>query len=293
MNPNLIPCPYCCSPGHPKFVYAGKNYFHCHRCDLIFSPLSKEDVEASIRHYRDCYYDASADDQLSPPRLEIHEKILDLLEKAREPGTLLDVGCGRGAFLRAAARRGWAAQGIDPSLDSIREAATVLKGCVFCTTLNDFDPPGIYEVVTMINVLDHLPDVRQAVTRAAALLQDGGFLYLRVPNALFHTSLFRLASTARILWPLRRFCIFHQCSLTPRFLRGLIHDAGLTTMTIKNAPLAGGYRSRGADAASRPAAVLDRSVYAVARLGEIISRGWILIGPSLEVLAAKDTDRNR
>jgi len=291
LTPNVIPCPYCSSPGRHKFFYGGRNYFHCGRCDLIFSPLAEKDVEASIRHYRDNYHQASASDQLSPERLDIYEKIIDQIEKTQKTGTILDVGCGRGSFLRAAARRGWAAQGIDPSLDSIREAEKNLKGHVFCVTLDDYVTANAYDVVTVINVLDHLPDVRKAMTRAAALLKDGGLLYLRLPNALFHVAMCRFTSTTRILSFLKPFYIFHHYSLTPRFLRRLLHDAGVTAMTIKNAPLAGGYRAPKADASSLPFAVLNKSVYHAARLLEIVSAGRILVGPSFEVFATKQVNR--
>jgi 2-polyprenyl-3-methyl-5-hydroxy-6-metoxy-1,4-benzoquinol methylase len=98
--------------------------------------------------------------------------------------TLLDVGCGSGAFVAAAARCGFEAHGMDVSPQAAAVARRQSGVDVRQGDLSD-DPWGgrKFDFVTMFHVLEHLPDPKRALTCVARWLAPGGALILQVPNA--------------------------------------------------------------------------------------------------------------
>ena len=79
--------------------------------------------EGSLPELRD-YYGFCYDDVPSNPLVQLYERWLDALERVREPGRLLDVGCGTGLFLAVARRRGWQPFGIDDCAEATRTRAS-------------------------------------------------------------------------------------------------------------------------------------------------------------------------
>ena len=95
-------------------------------------------------------------------------------------GSLLDVGAGRGRFVAAARRAGWASTGIEPSARGVEAARTVYE--VELARVSVAEASGTYEAVTMWHVLEHLEDPSTALARVASLLAPGGLLLVGVPN---------------------------------------------------------------------------------------------------------------
>jgi 2-polyprenyl-3-methyl-5-hydroxy-6-metoxy-1,4-benzoquinol methylase len=98
---------------------------------------------------------------------------------------VLDVGCGAGDLVVWLAGRGWRASGIDPSRDAV-SAATARGVNAHCATLESWaDAPGNadrYGAITLVNVLEHVPDPIAVLTALRGLLAPGGALSFRVPN---------------------------------------------------------------------------------------------------------------
>ena len=280
-------CPCCNSPSPYLLSYATVDYFHCGSCDLIFRLRSKEDGEECIRHYREDYFRTSSADQLNVRRAALFKGVIDCIEKTKKPGSLLDVGCGRGLFLQIARRRGWSVTGIDLSADSIREAEKFLEGRVFCATLNSLAADQSYDVVTLINVLDHMLDIRKEIFCIRAALKDGGLLYLRFPNGLFHSSLLRLADRMHLADVMQRLVVFHEYALTPKFTRRLLEEAGFSEVSIHNSPLAGSSVYQRLSAMRIFSDLFNQAGLLFARILDFCSGGRFIIGPSLEVTAVK------
>ena len=80
-------------------------------------------------------------------------------------GRLLDIGCATGLFLEIAASRGWVVEGVEPSASACerarRSGMLVTQGF-----FEDLPPPARpFDVVTMWDVLEHVPDPARAVAR--------------------------------------------------------------------------------------------------------------------------------
>ncbi len=104
---------------------------------------------------------------------------------ALAPGRrLLEVGCGTGDFLSFSQDHGFTGTGTEPARDAAQRASS--KGLTVHTmTLDAFaNQTGVaeFDVVVMLNVLEHVPDPVKTVKECRQLLVPGGILCIRVPN---------------------------------------------------------------------------------------------------------------
>jgi len=156
--------------------------FRCHKCRAAFQ-------ETSATHFDHAMYDYYAErvglprDQLYDPlTTSRYEAVLDSLGKKCQGRKLLDVGCGQGQFVHTAIKQGWDAAGIDLSQSAIAICKTVGVPC----EIQDFFSPDLkskhYDLLTLFEVIEHVPDPGKFIDRAYDLLKPGGILYLTTPN---------------------------------------------------------------------------------------------------------------
>jgi SAM-dependent methyltransferase len=97
---------------------------------------------------------------------------------------ILDFGCASGGLLRELRERGYRnLHGVDPSPACV---AHVAEAGIRATTGSLFDIPdglGQFDCILLTHVLEHVEDVRGALSNLQSLLAPGGMLYLEVPNA--------------------------------------------------------------------------------------------------------------
>ena len=95
----------------------------------------------------------------------------------------MDVGAGAGEFLSLMRKHGWETAGVEPSPVTSRYAREDRGIQVFTGTLQDIDlPHASYDLVTLWEVMEHLPDPLAAVKKMALLLKKGGTLVFSTPN---------------------------------------------------------------------------------------------------------------
>jgi SAM-dependent methyltransferase len=123
------------------------------------------------------------------------------LELIRERlGALLDLGCGDGAFLRAAAPGRPSAVGLDLSVEAV--ALATRAGLTVET--HDFSseplpfPDGTFELVTCLDVIEHVFDIRFMLAEVVRVLTPGGVVVIATPNIQW---LPRLGAIVRGRWP--------------------------------------------------------------------------------------------
>lgn len=103
---------------------------------------------------------------------------------AAAPRRLLDLGCWVGFLLAEARERGWEVTGIEPSDFGSRYAIEQLGLPVIRSGLFEAElPEAAFETVTMGDVIEHLTDPAQALTRIRGLLAPAGVLWLALPDA--------------------------------------------------------------------------------------------------------------
>jgi SAM-dependent methyltransferase len=114
--------------------------------------------------------------------MERNHLSLQAVERHVEPGRLLDVGCGPGFMLETARERGWNASGVDPSPFSVGVARNngfdAYEGMLEDLSL----PGGSFDAISLLQVVEHIPDPRALLAECRRLLRPGGALLVATPN---------------------------------------------------------------------------------------------------------------
>lgn len=110
---------------------------------------------------------------------------LRLIERQRPNlGRLLDVGCALGFFARAALERAWLAEGIDISEHAANYARTVEGIAARCGSIEEAGySPESFDVLTLWDVIEHVPEPVEYLRACHGLLKPGGLLVLSTPDA--------------------------------------------------------------------------------------------------------------
>lgn len=100
-------------------------------------------------------------------------------------GSILDVGCGAGFFLRALDSKKWERFGVETSAGASTAAEAVIgSGSVFTGTLTESSwEDSQFDVVTFWSALEHTNDPRMNLREARRIMKTGGTLVVQVPNA--------------------------------------------------------------------------------------------------------------
>jgi SAM-dependent methyltransferase len=93
----------------------------------------------------------------------------------------IDAGCGDGGLVMTAGEYGFHAVGIDARRETVEAIVALGFEAVEGDFLSAPLAPGA-AVVSMMDVLEHLPFPREGLDRAAALLRPGGLLVLSLPD---------------------------------------------------------------------------------------------------------------
>jgi SAM-dependent methyltransferase len=103
---------------------------------------------------------------------------LDLIRRYRDSGRLLEVGCGRGDFLKLARSR-FEVWGVEP--DPALAAVASLEAPVFTGLLGEL-PWSEFDVAASFHVLEHVPSPSLFLESLAGRLKPGGLLVIETPD---------------------------------------------------------------------------------------------------------------
>lgn len=220
-------CPLCADtrPARHEVHVHGSDLVRCRRCGLVRVQPLPTAAEAA-RLYDDAYFrdpvrgyvDYVADERVF--RAEFRRR-LRILRAQGARGRLLDAGCASGALLLEAKALDYEPSGLEPALGMARHAAEH-SGCpVTAVALEDaLLPPAAYDVVTLLDVLEHLPDPLPVLKRLRQTLAPGGTFAVSVPD--YGGQWARLAGRA---WPFLT-PWEHLLYFTRRTLRAALRTAG-------------------------------------------------------------------
>ena len=108
------------------------------------------------------------------------------IARRRSGGRLLDVGCATGAFLDQMRRlSNWAVVGVEPIATAAQLARRHFGLEVFEGSLLDAAfPDQAFDVVTLWDVLEHVPDPQSHLAETYRILRPGGLLVVKAPDPL-------------------------------------------------------------------------------------------------------------
>jgi SAM-dependent methyltransferase len=110
-------------------------------------------------------------------------RMVEQVEAARSyrQGRWLDVGFGNGALMTTADEFGWHAVGLDlrqGSVDLMRQEGFEAHA----VDIADFSPKEPFDVISMADVMEHMPFPKPALRQARRILKPDGLLFLSMPN---------------------------------------------------------------------------------------------------------------
>jgi 2-polyprenyl-6-hydroxyphenyl methylase/3-demethylubiquinone-9 3-methyltransferase len=139
--------------------------------------------------------------RINPLRLEWIDRIAALAGKSA-----LDVGCGGGILAEAMARRGARVKGIDLSDKALKVAQLHLLESALAVDYEAISAEdlaareaGRYEVVTCMELLEHVPDPGSTVRACAALARPGGRVFFSTINRNLKSYLFAVIGAEYVL----------------------------------------------------------------------------------------------
>ncbi|HTS51752.1 MAG TPA: bifunctional 2-polyprenyl-6-hydroxyphenol methylase/3-demethylubiquinol 3-O-methyltransferase UbiG [Burkholderiales bacterium] len=172
--------------------------------------------------------------EINPLRLKWIEQRVDLTGKR-----VLDVGCGGGILSEAMAVHGAEVTGIDLSEEALKVAELHLlesgnRVTYLEAAVEDLarEQPSSFDVVTCMEVLEHVPDPASQVRACAHLLKPGGEAFFATINRNPKAFLFAIVGAEYILGLLPRGTHQYARLIRPSELSGWCRRAGLSVKAI-------------------------------------------------------------
>ena len=113
---------------------------------------------------------------------DISAKIVDKVLPYASDGVWLDIGFGNGSLLFTAQEYGFEPVGVDVRADNVN-ALKAVGIQAHCANFSDLTLPIACSVISMADVLEHMPFPRIGLIAAQRLLKDGGVLLISMPNS--------------------------------------------------------------------------------------------------------------
>jgi 2-polyprenyl-3-methyl-5-hydroxy-6-metoxy-1,4-benzoquinol methylase len=165
----------------------------CARCRLMRT--NPRPTPAWTAHFYDPRYNAFAQTQgrdffyaATDNRIPGYRRLLRFLQGRTRPGAkLLDVGCASGVFVKEAREHGFDAWGCDYSDAAVAYGKIQYGLNLFHSSAEAVDAADdSYDVVTMLHVIEHLPQPVAVLREMHRILKPGGILFLETPNYWAH-----------------------------------------------------------------------------------------------------------
>jgi 2-polyprenyl-6-hydroxyphenyl methylase/3-demethylubiquinone-9 3-methyltransferase len=189
--------------------------------------------------------------QINPLRLDWIERVLGAGGvRGRQ---VLDVGCGGGILAEAMARRGAAhvlgvdlavkplkvaqLHALEAGIDNISYREVAIEGLAA-------EQPAAFDVVTCMEMLEHVPDPASVVGACAALVRPGGQLFFSTINRNPKSFLFAIVGAEHVLKLLPKGTHEYAKFIRPSELARWCRDAGLAlehSRGLQYNPLTGRY----------------------------------------------------
>lgn len=162
----------------------GYDLVRCRDCSLVFvaNPPGPQALQKLYSFEAGYHSELGSDSWAVQHHQNEAQRNLAVLQRHSREGRLLDIGCSTGLFLELARGAGFDASGIEYSPDSARVAqAKGLDVAVGALTDGRYDEQS-FDLVTLWDVIEHLPDPQATLAVAARLLKPGGLLVAKTPN---------------------------------------------------------------------------------------------------------------
>lgn len=173
--------------------------------------------------------------EINPLRLEWINAKVPLAGKK-----VIDIGCGGGILTESMARKGADATGIDLSEKALKvadlhslESGVQVRYLHIAAEDMAAQEAGQYDVVTCMEMLEHVPDPGAIVRAAASLVKPGGQVFFSTLNRNPKAYLFAVLGAEYLLRMLPKGTHDYAKFITPAELSQYVRSAGLDVQGLK------------------------------------------------------------
>jgi SAM-dependent methyltransferase len=182
-------CCNFCGADHADLLFDKDGFRHvrCHDCGLIYVTPRLSDNGGQQEVFWDNVISLDAAEAVGAGDYKRSRRRRLLSEAAayatyRKTGYIMDIGCGFGGFLKAVAEQGWE----HPEGIEIAPQALFYTSRFFPVTRDIADQAphkkGLFDVVRLNNVIEHLADPKKLVREVHQLLRLKGLFVVSTPN---------------------------------------------------------------------------------------------------------------
>lgn len=183
-------CPVCSSTEHTVLGHKKESsrrdqeleVVRCRRCSTVHLSRRSEAFEAELYDYYRRRVGKSESELYNPITTSRYRDLLEGFERQVSGRCLLDVGCGQGQWVKTAASRGWDALGIDMSSAAIEICQSLGAPAQHVDFFDASLSSRRFDLLTMFELIEHVPNPGRFISRAEELLRPGGLMYLTTPN---------------------------------------------------------------------------------------------------------------
>jgi 2-polyprenyl-6-hydroxyphenyl methylase/3-demethylubiquinone-9 3-methyltransferase len=176
---------------------------------------------------------------INPVRLDFIKQHVQL-----EQRRIADIGCGGGVLSESLAKEGAHVLGIDlaPELISVAQAhqhalAEPLQDHLQYQLLSAEDlaeqQPGQFDIVTCMELLEHVPDPKHLLKACAALLKPGGYCFVSTLNRTLKSYLFAIVGAEYLLKLLPQGTHRYDQFIEPAELHNWLRQVGLNPIKMQ------------------------------------------------------------
>jgi 2-polyprenyl-6-hydroxyphenyl methylase/3-demethylubiquinone-9 3-methyltransferase len=172
---------------------------------------------------------------INPLRLDWIDQCVGLSGKA-----VLDVGCGGGILSESMARRGATVTGIDLATRPLQvarlhqiESGVHVRYLVQSAEALAVEEPQAYEVVTCLEMLEHVPEPASTIAACSRLIRPGGWVFFSTINRNPKAFLFAIVGAEYVLRLLPRGTHDYEKFIRPVELERGARAAGLDWVQSK------------------------------------------------------------
>ncbi len=225
MIPSPERCVACGGTPHPGFARGDVTIVRCAECGLEWRRPFPDEVALDALYAGGYFarWGLAAPGALARVRAAkqaSYREFLAALPRFPPGARLLDLGCAFGFLLAVAQERGLEAYGLDVNPEAVAEARREFGERIHAGPLDERAFPGVrFHAITLVDVLEHVPDPVGLLARVRERLAEGGVVLAVLPNV---ASLTRRLLGAR--WP--HYAPEHLFHWTPDAIRRLAASHG-------------------------------------------------------------------
>ena len=193
-----VPCPACGSHHRRTLAHEGPlGIVQCQYCKLAYTSPRYKAPQAHYLGEREAIlrkYGSILRGEQDHPRDANYDQELQAIAEIAPSGRLLDVGSHCGFFLRRARGMGWDLTGVEPSANACALGQEFFHLNIVQGTLAEAAfPSGSFDVVTLVDVFEHVDQPVSILEEARRVMKPNGVLFIKVPNIVYYLAKYRVA----------------------------------------------------------------------------------------------------